>query len=122
MKIVKFVFNVFAFIIVNIAFLTLIFFLIMGIINFFVNYIPSFLVNIVEILSSDNFQTSSLIYFKIWEYILYFENHFLSSAIICIVYILLHLIVWQIFILIFEKIKESYNFLYGDKEIKKEND
>ena len=122
MKIVKFVFNVFAFIIVNIAFLTLIFFLIMGIFDFVVNYIPSFLVNIVEILSSDNFQTSSLIYFKIWEYILYFENHFLSSAIICIVYILLHLIVWQIFILIFEKIKESYNFLYGDKEIKKEND
>ena len=122
MKIVKFVFNVFAFVIVNIAFLTLIFFLIMGIFDFVVNYIPSFLVNIVEILSSDNFQTSSLIYFKIWEYILYFENHFLSSAIICIVYILLHLIVWQIFILIFEKIKESYNFLYGDKEIKKEND
>ena len=122
MKIVKFVFNVFAFVIVNIAFLTLIFFLIMGIFDFVVNYIPSFLVNIVEILSSDNFQTSSLIYFKIWEYILYFENHFLSSAIICIVYILLHLIVWQIFILIFEKIKESYNFLYGDKEIKKENE
>ena len=122
MKIVKFVFNVFAFIIVNIAFLTLIFFLIMGIFDFVVNYIPSFLVNIVEILSSDNFQTSLLIYFKIWEYILYFENHFLSSAIICIVYIFIHLIVWQIFMFIFEKIKQSYNFIYGVEEEQKEND
>ena len=94
----------------------------MGIFDFFINYIPSFIVNIIDILSSDNFQTSLWVYFKVWQYILYFENHFLSSAIICIVYILLHLIVWQIFILIFEKIKESYNFLYDDKQVKKENE
>ena len=88
----------------------------MGTIDLFIDFIPKSLIQIVEFITSENVTRSIFVYFKFWDWIISSENNLMLRVISFLVFGFLHLIVWQLVVSIFYKIRQLISFIFGDNK------